>query len=222
MSDPGSTFTAAAGPQPAAHRAALCIRSNLRPLRRVLLAAILALTFTLQAAPPAAAHGEVEGEPRLSQERIGPYLVSVWTSPEPIQTGEVSFDVSVFDLRHNAPATDCAATLKAEQLGDSDPAVSVQAFGAMDAEHEVVETHLRIPAAGRYVVTLLLEDTAGTVGSATFDLEVVDLRFFRVLIVALGVQAALTGGWLAYESRTVWRRKGKKARSAALRRTDSA
>jgi hypothetical protein len=67
------------------------MRAGARPS---LLAGGLLVLAALVVAPPLLANG---GTVRISREVVGPYLVSVFTSPTPLRTGEVDVSVLVQD-----------------------------------------------------------------------------------------------------------------------------
>jgi hypothetical protein len=65
-------------------------------VRRAVAAAVLS---GLVLAPPLLANG---GTVRISREAVGPYLVSVFTSPTPLRTGEVDVSVLVQDIERES------------------------------------------------------------------------------------------------------------------------
>lgn len=88
-------------------------RSRL-PLRPVLLAAVLVLAVV----GPLLANG---GTVRISREVVGPYMVSVFTSPTPLRTGEIDVSVLVQDTARES-VLDVTVTVEALPIGlDADP-----------------------------------------------------------------------------------------------------
>ena len=148
------------------------------------------------------AHGG--GVPQLTNAEAGPYQVSVWTQPNPLQAGEAHFTVSVSE----PPASDAGegragspvlgATIELQLKLAEEP--EQQALAVL-ATHEAAvnklfyEADVELPEAGQWQVTYSVEGPAGS-GSTGFEIEVVSASGVNwILFGGLGL-VLLAAGWV--------------------------
>jgi len=146
-----------------------------------------------------------DGPPRLENEPLGPYRLSVWTRPNPARVGELHVSATLTRSDSDAMATA--------------PIVKVYARGV--SKHDVIETTMRrdedavpryhatlnVPYAGAWVIELVVME-GDWEGRASFPLEVqpapIDKNLIR-LAAFLTLVFLLTGWWF-------WGRKPRKKR----------
>lgn len=141
-----------------------------------LLAVLLCFDSPLQGV---LAHGG--GTPRLTNEDIGPYWISVWTSPQPVREGQLHVTVAVAEpgqsgeQQAGAPVlgADVAITLIPRSGGLAD--VRAMATNEQSANKLFYEADLLVPVAGDWQVQVDVRGPDGS-GQAQFDLPVEPAR----------------------------------------------
>lgn len=160
-------------------------RLHRRPWRRKLIAAIL-LFFIVLPAWPAYTHGG--GTPQLTNEDIGPYWVSAWTSPDPVREGQMHLTVSIAE-----PGAETGQQAGAPVLGASVEVIltpraggfadaMAQATNEQSANKLFYEADVLVPAAGDWQVQIDVQGPEGR-GVAQFDLVVLPTRGIDWLLV---------------------------------------
>ncbi|MCB8918791.1 MAG: hypothetical protein H6666_12820 [Ardenticatenaceae bacterium] len=137
---------------------------------------LLLAAWLLAAPPPAGAHGG--GKPQLVNSPAGPYLVSVWTNPDPLRVGTVHFTVAVSEPpppgAENGEIVLNAAVRVALTPQNQPP--EVRPVGGL-ATHQgatnklFYETDLEVPVEGAWQVAVLIDGPVGA-GEAAFEIEV--------------------------------------------------
>lgn len=133
----------------------------------------------------AQAHGG--GTPQLTNENIGPYWISVWTSPEPVREGELHLTVAVAEPGETAGGqagapvlgADVDITLVPRSGGLAD--VRAPATNEQAANKLFYEADLLVPAAGDWLVQIDVEGPQGN-GTAEFGLDVLPAQDNRWLV----------------------------------------
>jgi hypothetical protein len=170
-------------------------------------------------AQPAAAHGDMDPSTlQLDRAPVGPYALSVWTSPAPARAGSlhVSAAVAYGDMPHAAmarfmPQADmpaCTVRVEVTPLDGKGPGGSALATVGTNTfdGHLMYEADLPVPAEGRYQVAVTVDDAYQQGGTAGFSLDVLSVTAYVWIIYALAVQAAVVGVWLLKEGVGVWQR----------------
>lgn len=141
----------------------------LRPLALLLAAGLLLLLV-----PLTAAHGG--GTPQLVNEPVGPYWLSVWTSPEPPRAGEpLHLTLALAEpgtgREAGAPVLGATVTISLAAAQGSAAPLTVAATNANSANRLFYEADVTLPQPGAWTVSI---DVAGTDGggSGSFDLEI--------------------------------------------------
>lgn len=141
-----------------------------------LLTICLLLAAWLAAPPPAGAHGG--GKPQLVNSPAGPYLVSVWTNPDPLRVGTAHFTIAVSEPpppgAENGEIVLNAAVRVALTPQNQPP--EVRPVGGLathqDATNKLFyETDLEVPLEGLWQVAVLIDGPAGA-GEVAFEIEV--------------------------------------------------
>jgi hypothetical protein len=152
---------------------------NPRDLRYPGELALILLCFALllfAGTQPAIAHGG--GTPQLTNAEAGPYLVSVWTEPDPIQAGE--FHVTVAVLESPAPSSsgsetgdlvlDAIVQVDVKPVSENGKTLVAYATRENSVNKLLYEADLELPSEGQWRVDIQVEGPVGT-GSTGFDIE---------------------------------------------------
>lgn len=133
----------------------------------------LVLLLLLLIVHSAQAHGG--GTPRLVNEDIGPYWLSVWTSPDPPRVGELHLTIGLSEPGVGRSAGDAVLGADVEvQLAPqatAEEAIVAAATNAQSTNKLFYETDVQVPRTGTWDVTIRASGPAGS-GSATFSLAV--------------------------------------------------
>ncbi len=174
---------------------------------RVVWAAGVVLFAFLLATSWARAHGG--GTPQLANEPAGPYLLSVWSEPNPAVVGKLHLTLALADPESGAPVTEANVTLAARQ-GETTLTAAASHEGALVPEF--YEADLALPREGEWQFQIDISGDAGS-GQAGFALAVVAGTTNWLLIALVGVGVAVVG-WVGV---LLWRgRGGGRGRKKAL------
>ncbi len=166
---------------------------------------ILTLCFLLGMGLPLAvstawAHGG--GTPQLANADAGPYWVSVWTQPDPLQVGEAHITVAVSEpgVAHDghreagAPVLDAVVELRFERLDRPGETATALATHEGAANKLFYEADLAFPDAGHWDVRILVQGPDGE-GSASFDSQVSSPNSFNwPYVIGLGLLGVVVVG----------------------------
>lgn len=132
-----------------------------------LLAAVM-----LAAALPLLAHGG--GVPRVINEPAGPYLVSVWTDPDPLRVDESHVDVAVSHPDSREPiVSGIRVFVDLQYLADSTLQARQEATTAQSANKTIfVAVFKDLPADGRWLGTVMVDGEAGAGEPVTFEVDI--------------------------------------------------
>lgn len=136
---------------------------------------------------PALAHGG--GTPQLSNEPAGPYLLSVWSDPNPAVVGKLHLTVALADAESGAAITGADITLTARQ-DETTLTASASHEGALVPEF--YEADLDLPSAGEWQFQIDISGDGGS-GQAGFTLDVAARATNWLLIALAGVGVAMVG-----------------------------
>jgi hypothetical protein len=160
------------------------------------------LLFLLIASRPVEAH--TEGKMQLSAEPAGPFKMTVFTSPDPAEVGEIHIAALIFTADDASPVLDANVTVELAPLDGNGSTHSVQA-SLGDAENKLLfEAVSDVSEPGTYLVTVTIEDPTGQQGAASFDLEVTSSGginwLYFIPVIGLGLVVLL---WLYFRGRRV-------------------
>ena len=156
---------------------------------------LAALLFFMTAAA-LQAHGI--GTPRVVNQAAGPYLISVWTDPDPLRVDETHVVVGISDAATNEPIVtgiEVAVTLAAVD----DPAAAITQIAGADNVNRLLyaaEFNDRL-AAGRWQVSLRVSGARGVGEGNAFPIDVEPARGFNGLWLGIGGLAAVVLLWVA-------------------------
>jgi hypothetical protein len=160
----------------------------------VALAGLVALAM----GAPARDTGAHGGRVRLAKVPAGPYLVSVWTLPDPPRVGSLDVSLAVMEPRSERALLDAAARLTVTPRPG--PGAAIVRDLKLGGEGNPILYHalLEVPSAGAWQVTVAVEGPAGR-GEASFDLSVKPTRSFGWslapgVVVGLAVLAWVLAG----------------------------
>jgi hypothetical protein len=139
---------------------------------------------------PAGANG---GTVRVAKAPVGPYLVSVWSQPEPPRVGRLDVSVAVMRPTTEEALLDARVALTAEPAGASANAATVTLVPGAGGNPLYYHRLVEIPAPGRWRLTVAVEGAAGA-GQTAFELDVQPARSLA-WGVALGVAIGLAVLW---------------------------
>jgi hypothetical protein len=167
---------------------------------------LLALLFTLLAllstllAPPASAHGA--GKMQLASTPAGPFLLTVWTGPDPARTGPLHISTAVAHAADNTPALEETVTIQVNALDDPTIRLNKTATTEASANKFLYEADFLLPSAGPYQVTVEVRNASGEGGSASFNLTVEESSPFNWTLLLLAAVALLSLASLLWYART--------------------
>lgn len=122
-------------------------------------------------------HAHGGGTPQVTNEDIGPYWVSVWTSPDPVREGQMHVTVAVAEPggdageQAGAPVLGAIVELTVTPRAGGFADVSARATNEQSANKLFYEADLMIPAAGDWQVQVDVQGPEGT-GQARFNMTV--------------------------------------------------
>jgi hypothetical protein len=115
--------------------------------------------FMLALAAPARGDG---GTLRLS-ERVGPYRISVFTSPEPLRVGAADVSVFVQEASSNAVVADAAVRLTLAPAAGDGPVLVYTATAEQAVNKLLRAAAVELPAAGLWRIAVDVEGPRGAV-----------------------------------------------------------
>ena len=164
---------------------------------------ILLTSLSLLIAQPVLAHG-VGGVLRISDHKMGPYTVMVWTTPNILRPGRVHVETAI--LRSGMNVIDCDVQVQVTPQSFSGSAIT-SAGGAATVENDFRhEAAFRLDKAGTYQVDITVTDQIGRGGRVTVDVEVVQVSLWlQMLVYSLFGLSGLMGLFLLRHGvRIVW------------------
>jgi hypothetical protein len=171
---------------------------------RSTLAAILVLAAFLGASEGVRANG---GTLRVARATVGPYLVSVWTQPDPPRVGRLDVSVAVMRPEDGTAILDAVPSVTAQLTGNQAPPVTERAVLGGGGTPLLYHAELELSRPGRWRVTVTIPPVSEP-GGASFEIDAV--RSGSLAPLVLGV---VTAGLLAL---MLWRlaRRARGTRSA--------
>jgi hypothetical protein len=149
----------------------------------------------------ARAHGI--GTPQVLNAVSGPYLISVWTDPDPLRADETHVVVAVTDPKTREPILAGVVVTVVMQLMD-DPAVRVSQTAGADGTNQLLfaaEFNNRVTA-GRWQGSVSVEGERGSGKEVVFEVDVSPARGFNWLWVGIGGLAILVLVWAFFSIRS--------------------
>lgn len=155
-------------------------------------AALLAPLLVVGITAPLLANG---GTVRISRAEVGPYIVSVLTSPTPLRTGEVDVSVLVQDSA-GAVLGDVAVRVEARPVGIEAEPVTHPATRAQATNKLFQAAKFDIGTPGEWEILVRVGGDEG--GTVSFPVTVTEPSLLDrpYLLAALILLPLLLGGWL--------------------------
>ena len=174
------------------HRVILPSSASLRAISASLCVLLLFLSALL-----ARAHGI--GTPQLLNVPSGPYLLSVWSDPDPLRADEAHVVVAVLEPATREPiVTGVEVTVSMTPLAAGDGAAVSVTAGADETNRlfYAAEFNDRVTA-GRWRVGVAVAGQRGAGEEVTFEVDITAARGFNWLWIGAGGLALVVGLWLA-------------------------
>jgi hypothetical protein len=161
-----------------------------------LLLTLLALHSTL----PASAHGA--GKMQLASAPAGPFLLTVWTGPDPARVGSLHISTAVAHAADNTPALEETVTIQLNALHD--PTIRLHKTATTeDATNKFLyEADFLLPSAGSYEVIVSAHNQNNEGGAASFNLTVEQDSPFNWTLILLAAVALLSLAGVLWYART--------------------
>jgi hypothetical protein len=162
--------------------------------RRTLVVIALGLGVT---AGLAGAHG---GRVQLAKASAGPYLVSVWTSPDPPRVGALDVSLAVMEPRTERAVLDATARVVVSPVGGAGAGLARALESGAGGNPLLYHAVLEVPREGTWHAIVRVDGPGGE-GEVGFDLAVAPApSLVRTLGPAVGVFLVLVA-WLAVNRR---------------------
>jgi methionine-rich copper-binding protein CopC len=145
---------------------------------------------------------------QLNRADAGPYVLSVWTLPDPARVGDWRVDVAVM-REGGVPVGDAVVRVRAEQVPSAGGPLETDALRDTDPLGIRYRARLGLPVAGPWRITVSVAGAAGA-GAVTFPVDVQPARHGWWLGAALG------GGGLAVLAAAAAARRWRRAVGVAL------
>jgi hypothetical protein len=143
------------------------------------------------------AHAHGTGTPQLLNAPAGPYLLSVWTDPDPLRADEAHVVVAVVEPdTQEFIVSDVAVTVRLRSLAD--PTVELVAAAASDDTNRLLfaaEFNDQVTP-GRWHVGVSAAGARGASDEVTFEIDVAPARGFNWLWLGVGGLGAAVLLWL--------------------------
>lgn len=168
----------------------------------------------LAAALPAVrlgAHGI--GKPQMLNEPVGPYLVSVWTDPDPLRADESHVVVGLTDPATREPivtGVEVIVTL----ASIAEPPVIVSEVASTDNVNQLfyaAEFNDRL-SDGRWRVDIAVSGVKGEGQSPSFEVDIAPARGFNMLWLGVGGMVVIVAGWFLASMRDEIPERGRRGR----------
>lgn len=148
-----------------------------------------------------AAHGI--GSPQKINVPSGPYLLSIWTDPDPLRVDDTHVTVAVMEPETRQPiVVDVEVSVQLQSPGD--PAVTQTAVAKADnSTNRLLYTAIfnALPESGRWQGVVSVVGTDGPGEDVAFSLEILPPQPINWLRYGIFGLASLLFGWFAWSSR---------------------
>ena len=134
------------------------------------------LAIALGYAAPVFAHGSSKIA-ELYLVPVGPYYLSVWSSPGVLRTGEIHVATAVMD-EESVAVLDCNVVITLTSLDSTQEPIVLTTRVPTEATNFEHEIEYVMEEPGRYKVQVNVEDPSGNGGTADFDIEVIALSIW--------------------------------------------
>ncbi len=133
----------------------------------------------------------------------GPYLVSVWTDPDPLREDETHVVVAVMDPETRAPLVEnLTVSVRLDSTAASVAPVTAVAHSDNSTNQllYVVEFNNRV-SEGAWEATVIVDGPQGMASDVSFPIEIGPARGFNWLWLGIGGLGLVAGVWLVLSAR---------------------
>ncbi len=158
--------------------------------------AISLLALMLMVAAQVRAHGI--GTPQVINELAGPYIISIWTDPDPLRVGEAHVTVAVMDSETESPILDARVLVELTWLDDPSILLTAPATRENATLKIVYVAIFEPPQAGEWQGTVLVDGPNGSGVVAPFTVSILSparINWSLIGGLALGL---LMAGWMVW------------------------
>jgi hypothetical protein len=145
---------------------------------------VMVLAFLLAGPVWASGPGTGGSKIHISDEKIGPYILLVATSPLPVTVGQMSVWVRVTDAQTDRLRPGAQVTITATPPGNGLP-VTVQATHQNAGNTSDYVAHLEVNEAGRWDIAISVDDEPGQVQTAFSETVSRGTSVFVLVAVAI-------------------------------------
>jgi hypothetical protein len=162
---------------------------------------LLAVALFAGRSSPTRAHGI--GLPQAINVNNGPYLISVWTDPDPLREDETHVVVAVMDPATRAPlVTGHTVSVRLDDLSGEHPPVTQPALPGNSANQLLYVVEFNdLVRAGQWQATIIVDGPQGTAAEVTFPLEIIATRGFNWMWLGIGGLGIAVVAWLLLSAR---------------------
>ncbi len=148
------------------------------------------------------------GTPRLTNAEAGPYVVSVWTQPDPPQVGQLHVSIAVMKPPTREVILGANVQLFVEPVTHPGQTTSTQARHEAGANALLYHDTIELSQPGRWQISILIDGPEGP-GSTAFFLQVEPPGAINWLkLGSAGILFVLAIGWV------FWRRRHRRGTGA--------
>lgn len=179
-------------------------RLSVAPARRLALLLLLLLLGVVVSTRAHSVHAHGVGTPQRLNEPAGPYLLSIWTDPNPLRADEAHVVVAVLDPATREPIVAGVSVIVEMQSLDEPSRVVTRTAGVDDTNRLLYAAEFEgslTPGRWRSAVSVESLDGANVGEPVTFELEIAPARGFNWLWVGGGGLALAVAIWLVASMR---------------------
>lgn len=133
------------------------------------------------------------GKMQLSAAPAGPYKITVWTSPDPAEVGELHVAIAVVLAEDASPVLDGDVVVQLTSSGGDQQLIQPATTESSDNKF-LYEAIFEPTVPGHYEVEIQVSDSDSATGNASFELEIGDTSSSNLLYLipaGLGLAAVL-------------------------------
>lgn len=151
---------------------------------------------------PAFARAHGIGTPQVINVANGPYLVSVWTDPDPLREDETHLVVAVMDPETRAPlVTNVTVAIRLDQInGNETVTATANSDNSANQLLYVVEFN-DLVTAGDWQATIMIDGPWGAADGVGFPITITAARGFNWMWLGLGGLGLVVIAWLVLAGR---------------------
>ncbi len=160
---------------------------------------------------PAWAHGEEETA-ELTNIPIGTYFLSVWSGPSMLRAGDIRFAAYVVDAQ-NKPVPNCNVQIELVPFDETQETILLKMRPATKETNFEHEIESKLDITGKYRVSVMVNDPQEEIGSANFEIEIIQVPLYFQVAMYLSITfVVLVGLFLFAKGLTlfgIWNPKSK-------------